>query len=158
MAEPELVIRRATLADLEALTAARIALFTELGELPEGFATNTFATACSIQLGSMMSSAGASAWLAFSPDGAACASAILLDYPRLPSPRNPRTREGYSMNVYVAPAWRRRGIASALIAGALTEAKQRGLARVRLHTTLAGREVYRAHGFQPRNDEMEWVL
>ncbi len=116
MAEPELVIRRATLTDLEALTAARIALFTELGELPEGFATNTFATACSIQLGSMMSSAGASAWLAFSPDGAACASAILLDYPRLPSPRNPRTREGYSMN------------------------------------------VYRAHGFQPRNDEMEWVL
>ncbi len=152
------MIRRATLADLEALTATRVALFAELGELPDGFATDAFTALCRTQLESMMTSGAASAWLGGPAGGPPCGAAVLLEYPRIPSPHNLLTREGYILNVYVAPAYRRRGIAGALIAAAVSEARQGGLGRVRLHTTTAARGVYRSHGFMPRHDEMELVL
>src|SRR5262249_24819182 len=77
---------------------------------------------------------------------------------RLPSPRNMVPTEGYVMNVYVEPAWRRRGIASALMGAALDHARALGLGRVRLHATDDGRQTYARAGFLPREDGMELNL
>ena len=68
------------------------------------------------------------------------------------------TDEGYIVSVYVAPAWRRRGLASALTDTAIAYAREVGMARVRLHATPVGREVYERAGFSRRDDAMEIEL
>jgi len=80
---------------------------------------------------------------------------VLLLHFRLPSPRNLVPTEGYVMNVYVEPAWRKQGIASALMDAALEHARGLGLRRVRLHSTAEGRGTYARAGFRPREDGME---
>jgi ribosomal protein S18 acetylase RimI-like enzyme len=80
---------------------------------------------------------------------------VLLLFPRLPTPALPPTREGYLLNVYTRPAWRGRGVASALVDAAVADARALGLARIRLHATAEGQPVYAAAGFRPRTDEME---
>ena len=83
---------------------------------------------------------------------------ILLLHARLPSPSIPPPTEGYILNVFVERSWRRQGIAGALMGAALDRARSLGLARLRLHTTPAGRATYARSGFKPREDEMEMIL
>lgn len=90
--------------------------------------------------------------------GAAVATATLLVFPRLPSPRDRRATEGYLLGIYTAPAWRRRGLARALVTAALEEARRLGLARVRLHASEEGRPLYATLGFQGRPGAMELPL
>jgi ribosomal protein S18 acetylase RimI-like enzyme len=83
---------------------------------------------------------------------------VLLLHSRLPSPRNVVPREGYVMNVWVEHAWRRKGIASALMEAALEKSRELGIRRVRLHATPEGRGAYARAGFVPREDGMERIL
>ncbi len=77
-------------------------------------------------------------------------------------PQNHRTEivgssQLYICNVYVKPAWRRKGIAKALTLHAVAWARRRGCQVVRLRTSDMGRPVYSSVGFVPSN-EMELVL
>jgi len=60
-------------------------------------------------------------------------------------------------HVYVIPARRRNGIASALTSRAVQWAKERACVVVRLRSSTMGRPVYEALGFTP-SDEMELRL
>jgi GNAT superfamily N-acetyltransferase len=95
------------------------------------------------------------AWIAEPEAAQAVASTALLVFPRLPTPTSLAQQEGYLVSVHTDPAWRGRGLATALVAAAKAKARELGLARIRLHTTMAGRRVYAAAGFAPRDDEME---
>src|SRR5262252_2065476 len=97
------------------------------------------------------------AWLAEAGAAPVGSSALLL-YPHLPSPTSAAPREGYLLSVYTVPAWRRRGVAAALVRAAIESGRHMGLARVRLHATSAGRAIYAAAGFGSRDDEMELKL
>jgi GNAT superfamily N-acetyltransferase len=57
-------------------------------------------------------------------------------------------------------AWRRRGLARAVLTELLLEARRRGVRRVELHATPAGAPLYRAVGFASRagGDEMRLDL
>ena len=158
MSTPGAAVRVAGIADLEALLATRVALFRELGEGPTEAEREAFVLACRDALGVVLRDGRAAAWVALAGDGSVCGSAILLEFPRLPSPRNLRDREGYALNVYVAPEARRQGFATALVAAAVAEGERRGLARIRLHATPSGRTVYARLGFHGREDEMERTL
>ena|SRR5206468_214504 len=156
-------IRRARPADLEALVTTRVALFRELGHGPSDATLLAFQTACRPPMVEVLRDGRGAAWLATGDDGAVRdgavrGAAILLDYLRLPSPANLATREGYLLNVWVAPEWRRQGVASALVEAAIEESRLRRLARIRLHATVDGRSVYARLGFSGREDEMELVL
>lgn len=155
---PGFRVRRATLADVDSLVALRLALFEELGEGPEAASSARFENACRTAIASALRDSLCLAWIAQGPDDEVAASLIMLLFPRLPSPRITGTCEGYILNVYTKPAWRGKGGASALLAAAEAEARQRGLARIRLHTSPRGRPVYQLAGYQPRTDEMELVL
>ena len=63
----------------------------------------------------------------------------------------------YICNVWVDPAWRRRGIARALTLAAVDWAKANGCEVVRLRTSKMGRPVYEGIGFV-RTDELELRL
>lgn len=75
---------------------------------------------------------------------------MTVDWP--PHPLHLEPARGYLLDVYVAPAFRGRGIARALTQCALDEARRRGLHLLFLHATEQGRPVYAAAGFGPTSE------
>lgn len=71
---------------------------------------------------------------------------ILIDWP--PHPLHPRTdKRGYVLNVYVEPAYRRRGLAAELMRLAEAEFVARGAEFAVLHATEKGRGLYAELGW-----------
>jgi len=147
----------ATPADVKLLTWLRVRLFQDVGQIsPEGPPPD-FESGCDAALARYLETGVGMAWIAMA-EGQPVGSVVMLLYPRLPSPRLAPATEGYIMSVFVEPPWRKRGIATALMRAAVEHARRLGLARLRLHTTAAGRPTYANAGFRPREDEMELVL
>jgi ribosomal protein S18 acetylase RimI-like enzyme len=72
---------------------------------------------------------------------------MLIDWP--PHPAHPDTdKRGYVLNVYVEPAFRKRGLASQLMQLAQAQFAQRGARFAILHATDAGRGLYEALGWK----------
>lgn len=79
-------------------------------------------------------------------DPAAGIGLMSIDWP--PHPAHPtQDQRGYVLNVYVEPAYRRRGLATALMKLAEAEFARRGLGFAVLHATEVGRPVYQALGW-----------
>jgi GNAT superfamily N-acetyltransferase len=153
------VIRKATAADAPALARCRLELFRELDAHAGSGIGATFEDACGATLSQFLLAGTCVAWLAEAPAvDTPLGSLAMLVYPRLPSPPNFRTIEGYILNVYVAPDWRHKGIASALTHAAIEHARRARFARLRLHASPFGRAVYERAGFHGRDDEMEMDL
>lgn len=154
----EFSIRMAAAQDAAALARHRADLFRELDGKPSKAAPG-FESACRAAFQACFSTKSCVAWIAEAPqEPNPVGNLVLLKFPRLPTPKNTATVEGYVLNVFVAPAWRKRGIASALVAAAIGFSKKSGLARIRLHTTAAGRAVYADLGFVGKDNEMELDL
>lgn len=73
----------------------------------------------------------------------------------LPSPDNITGRCGYLMNIYVKEPFRTHGIAHAIVARLVDEAKIRNCRKIYLETTADGRPVYESLGFQDLPDMMK---
>ncbi len=147
-------IRRATVADAAALTALRLQFLREInaGDEPAGLPAATeqyFARA--LADGSFV------AWVAVEGDTVAATSG--LSFQELaPNWSNPTGKVGYILNMYTEPARRGQGLASALFAHLLEEARSRGCGKVALHATAEGRRVYGKFGFASKGDEMTLYL
>ena len=92
-------------------------------------------------------------WLA-EASGAVVAGAglVLLDWgPTLDDPNPVRGRIG---NVYTDPAWRQRGLATALLQRCLAEAEARGVRVFNLSTSQRARALYERLGFEVSRTEM----
>jgi GNAT superfamily N-acetyltransferase len=150
-------VRRATVADASVLAQLREALFRESGRPPAGDLP-PFVEDAATAFATTLATGTCEAWLAESNEGQAIGSVAMLVVPKLPSPESRAPREGYLLSVYTAPEWRRRGVATALVAAAIGRARELGCGRIRLHATESGRSVYAAAGFEPRQDEMELRL
>jgi len=148
-------LRQAVAADADIITDMRWKLFVETNSTTTPEPTREFLEGCHAAVTDSLKSGQAFAWLAVADDGSVAGNLVLLLHFRLPSPRNLVPTEGYVMNVYVEPAWRRQGIATALMEAALEHARGLGLRRVRLHSTPEGRGTYARAGFRPREDGME---
>lgn len=74
-----------------------------------------------------------------------CGALCILE--EMPSPENPTGAVGYLMNIYVVPEHRGRGIGSDIVSWLLQQARERGITKIMLETTAAGREVYTRLGF-----------
>jgi len=60
----------------------------------------------------------------------------------------------YLLNFYVAPEFRGRGLAKALLAAAVEDARRRGCEVVTLHASKFGRPIYEKAGFKQTNEMM----
>lgn len=79
------------------------------------------------------------AWLCFDGGDAVASMALRID----------RGARGYVMSVYTRPSFRRRGIATRLLALLIEEARGRKLERLSLHPTIDGLPLYLRFGFTP---------
>ena len=94
------------------------------------------------------------AFLAF--DGDAFVGAGGVSYFRvMPTCHNPTGWKAYVMNMYVRPAYRRRGIATRMLDLLVGDARARGIGCISLEATDAGRPLYENYGFIPMTHEME---
>jgi len=143
-------IRQATIADIEVLLDHRVAMFQDMGftdpqALDEVRATSRpyFETA--------LPANGYVAWLAEAGgEVVAGAGVVLSAWPG--GPWDGQSRRAWILNVYTAPAWRRRGLARRLMGVVLDWCRSERFRIVSLHASAEGRRLYTAMGFKPTNE------
>ena len=94
------------------------------------------------------------AWVA-EANGQIVATGGVVFYERLPLVGQPAGLHAYVLNMYTIPAWRKQGLASALLRTIISYVKERTEAkRIWLHATAQGRPVYEKIGFKATTTEM----
>ena len=81
----------------------------------------------------------------------ASAGMLILDWPPHPFDPTGETR-AYLLNVFVDPAYRRRGLARSLVDLCMAEARRRAIRVVSLHASREGAPLYEHLGFKPTNE------
>lgn len=89
-------------------------------------------------------------------DGIEAGCGAVCFYEEMPSPDNPSGRCAYIMNMYVRPAFRHEGIATAILEHLVGESRDRNCNKIYLETTDMGRSVYASIGFRDMNDLMKY--
>jgi GNAT superfamily N-acetyltransferase len=90
--------------------------------------------------------------------GEIVATGGLVFHRHAPSHHNLSGCEGYVLNMYTLPAWRGRGIATAILRKLLVVASERGCPRVSLHARPQARPIYARAGFVPVETEMRLAV
>lgn len=158
MGRSDVVVRRARLADVAELVRLRGLMFDAMGLVggsPEWPAAAIDVMTASLDGGRM------AGFVVDDPDveGRLAAGGVVEYEPRLPSPANPTGVLAYVSNIATDPGWRRRGFARAVTEALLDDARRRRVARIELHATPEGIDLYRSLGFVDRagNPEMRWA-
>lgn len=73
----------------------------------------------------------------------------------MPTYHNAKGEKAYIMNMYTAPDYRRKGIATKTLKLLIADAQERGIVSISLEATEAGRPLYEKNGFVQMNNEME---
>ena len=152
----DLTLRAARPAEAAIIVAHRRAMFAEIRQLP-GAQWDAMDTVFGPWLEEHMARDDYHGWLAANTAGDVVAGAglCLMDWP--PHLAHMEPQRGNIVNVYVQPAYRRRGLAGALTEMALAWCHQNRMRMTILHASDAGRPIYAALGFKPTN-EMSLVL
>ena len=141
----EWMIRPGTLDELDELIRLRRSLFEAMGyEDPAVLAQTN--DACRSYFKQQMPTSAFRVWVAES-DGRLVASIGLVVHRVPPSPGNLTGRVGYIMNLVTDPAFRRQGIARALMEHVLNVLSAEGVLVATLHATSDGRPLYESLGF-----------
>jgi len=141
-----MLIRRADTADLDLVTSLRLDFIADVRRLERRSLEGSFAAATRAfvtdghELGTVLS------WLA-EEDGAAAGIVSLVLHAVPPRPEEPRIKEGYVINMFVTPPFRRRGLGRDLLERCRRDAEALALRRLVLHFTEEGRPLYEQRGF-----------
>ena len=156
--EPAFLVRDATEDDIPLLARQRAAMFRDMDRLAPDWET-ALVRATAEYLREALPRGEYLGWVAqstMSPPGPIGGAGAQLR-PLLPRPRAAGDGlelgpEAIVLNVYVEPAWRRRGVGRALMRTVLAALAQRRVGRIVLHASDDGRPLYRRLGFVPTNE------
>ena len=150
-------IRRATAADAGVLARHRAEMFRDMGELPDGL-YDALVEAARAYVTQAITDGRYVGWVAELDDrsGEIVAGAGLQLRELLPRPNLARERlvhgpQGLVVNVYTERAWRRKGVADALMRELLRWCRGNGIESIVLHASGEGRPLYQKLGFTPTN-------
>lgn len=150
----ELVYRKAGPEDLELLVRTRIEVLRAANGLADTVDMSDVEEQSWGYYREALESGEHVAYLVF--DGGELAGAGGVSFYRLlPTYHNPSGENGYIMNMYTRPAYRRRGIAYKTLDLLVAAARERGVSRITLEATRMGRPLYEKYGFVGLGDEME---
>ncbi len=154
-------VRAATPADAAVIAGHRAAMFRDMGLVPDDRAAEALARAAAGYLAEALADGTYAGWLAVEAAGLVVGGAGVQLRPIVPRPgpdgRVLTAPQALLLNVYTLPAWRRRGLAAALVGAALVGAaldwaEARGCSSVVLHASDEGRALYERLGFRPTNE------
>ena len=151
-------IRRATVADAEILARHRVEMFREMGQVIPGLYRPLF-EACRTYFVEAIPTERYIGWVCESSSrpkavigGAGIQLRELAPRPDRTGRHLPSGPEGYVLNVFTEPQWRRQGVAESLMRALIAWATARGVQRLSLHASLEGRALYEKLGFVPSNE------
>ena len=151
-------IRRATAADAGVLARHRAEMFRDMGELPASV-YDTLIDAARAYLTQAVTDGRYVGWIAEMDagsreiiGGAGLQLRELLPRPDVARERLVRGPQGLIVNVYTERAWRRKGVADALMRELLQWCRGNGIESVVLHASDEGRPLYERLGFRPTNE------
>jgi len=151
-------IRRATAADAGVLARHRAEMFRDMGELPASM-YDTLIDAARAYVTQAVTDGRYVGWIAELDagsreiiGGAGLQLRELLPRPDVARERLVRGPQGLIVNVYTERAWRRKGVADALMRELLQWCRENGIESVVLHASGEGRPLYERLGFRPTNE------
>ncbi len=147
-------IRLATLDDVDELVRLRLEFLEEVGSVKDDVDVGELGAAMRDYLVRKMPSGGFMAWVA-EDEGAIVATSGVTIFERPPNGANIAGLEAYLSNMYTLPAWRGRGVGTALVTTIVAHLKATRVRRIWLHATEQGRPVYAKAGFVPSETDME---
>ncbi|MEP6832084.1 MAG: GNAT family N-acetyltransferase, partial [Gemmatimonas sp.] len=158
-------VRRATVTDAGVIAHQRASMFQGMGTLPSERAP----ALCEMTIAYLkhaLPSGEYLAWLAFdvsAPETIVAGAGLLLrqiqPFPIMQGPLTGRLasgKQGLVMNVFVEPAWRRRGLANMLMQQVMAVATSEGVESLVLNASKEGRMLYEQLGFIATNEM--WLI
>jgi len=150
----ELIYKKATLDDLEALTETRIEVLRAANQLNSDVDMSEVKQKSFEYYQKALENDTHVAYLVF--DGNVFVGAGGISYYQvMPTYHNPTGNKAYIMNMYTKPEYRRRGIAMKTLDLLVTDAKTRGITAISLEATAMGQPLYEKYGFIKMESEME---
>lgn len=157
---PPIRIRPATPDDAPVIARHRAGMFRDMGQVTAE-AYDALVAVAESRLRETLASGEYVAWLALAPEGDAVIGGAGAQR-RLAFPHPHRFEDGtvgigegrhaIVLNVYTEPAWRRRGVAEALMRQVIRWAEAERLDRLVLHASEQGRHLYQRLGFAASNE------
>ena len=143
-------LREATVADANQITHHRAQMFTDIGKAtPESIAAMAAVYPAWIQ--DQFAKDSYKGWFAQAPDGTTIGGAGVWLHSHVPNPSDPSPQIAHVIDVYVAPDFRRQGIARALMDTVVDWCAAAGYRVVTLNASNAGRPLYETLGFTSTN-------
>ena len=139
----EYKVRRATLADADALVRHRIAMFADMGV---AFDASALDRAFRVWLRETMTSGAYKAWLIETRGGDIVGGGGMTILPWPPGPRYMGSTLAFVYNVYVEAGYRRRGLARRIMDAIHDYCREHGINSIALNASRDGRELYEALG------------
>jgi len=150
-----MLIRKATLNDIDELIKVRIEFMSEMNkkaEVPEKLYSELKA-----YFEEHLKNDSFVAWLAIVEDEIIATSAVSF-YTVPPTFKNVTGKNAYIMNVYTIEEYRKRGIAAKLFEKTIEEARVHGCKKIHLSATKDGAPLYEKFNFKYNAGEMEYYL
>lgn len=151
-------IRFARVSDADVIAQQRVAMFRDMGEIENAADAAALKSSARARLVEQLGSGEYVGWLA-EQEATVIGGAGALIHQYHPSPQNLRGRPtAYVLNVYIDPAHRKQGVATALMKAITRWCAEQDIPRISLHTSEAGRRLYERLGFAASNEMRVDVL
>jgi ribosomal protein S18 acetylase RimI-like enzyme len=150
----ELQYKKATSQDMEMLLKARIEMLRAVNNPPADTDFSQIEANCRVYYSDSFEKDAHVAYLVFDGDTFVGCGGVSF-FQGVPSFHNPSGMRAYIVNIYTAPEYRGRGIATKVVDLLVQEAKKRDIKRITLVASDMGRPVYERYGFVQEQRAME---
>ncbi|MBD5541189.1 MAG: GNAT family N-acetyltransferase [Lachnospiraceae bacterium] len=134
----------------------RIELFEELGESPKDTDIFQLESATKQYYLSHINKDLIS-WGIFQKEKIAAIGSLCL-FTRIPYKENLSGLEGYILNIYTSPQFRKRGFANQILDNIIKYSQKNNIKRLWLNSSEQGKKIYAERGFVKKENEMELFL
>lgn len=143
-----ITVRQAVAQELDILMEWRMEVLHEVFAIPKGQELTELEAANRRYYEDMLESGGHIACFACLGQEIIGCGGICI-YQEMPSPDNPTGQCAYLMNIYTRPQFRGQGAGEMIVRWLTDQAAQRGITKIYLETSEAGRGLYQKIGFLP---------
>lgn len=151
-----LAYKKATLEDMDILTATRIEVLRAANKLSDDVDMSEVKKQSYDYYNKALRNGTHIAYLVFDKSRVIGAGGVSF-FQVMPTYHNPSGKKAYIMNMYTSPEYRRKGIAYKVLDMLVKDAKRMGILAISLEATVMGLPLYEKYGFTKMKNEMEFI-